>query len=93
MRLIEASKIGAAEQGALIAAVQAANDAIEASPTVENIADAIDSALKEITGNAFALDVDLGLSSPTFQSILRNVRLLLSGPSMKLYDHGGTGSA
>lgn len=86
IRLIEASKIGAAEQGALIAAVQAANDAIEASPTVENIADAIDSALEEITGNAFALDVDLGLSSPTFQSILRNVRLLLSGPSMKLYE-------
>src|SRR5690606_22191955 len=45
-----------------------------------------DSALEEITGNAFALDVDLGLSSPTFQSILRNVRLLLSGPSMKLYE-------
>lgn len=86
IRLIEASKIGAAEQGALIAAVQAANDAIEASPTVENIADAIDSALEEITGNAFALDVDLGLSSPTFQSILRNVRLLLSGPLMKLYE-------
>lgn len=86
IRLIEASKIGAAEQSALIAAVQAANVAIETSPTVENIAKAIDSALEEITGNAFGLDVDLGLSSPTFQSILRNVRLLLSGPTLKLYE-------
>lgn len=86
IRLIEASKVGTAEQNALIAAVQAANDAIEGSPAVKGIAQAIDGALKEVTGDAFALDVDLGLSSPTFQSILRNIRLLLSGPSMKLFE-------
>lgn len=86
IRLIEASKIGTAEQDALIAAVKNANDAIERSPAVKGIAKAIDDALEQVTGEAFALDVDLGLSAPTFQSILRNIRLLLSGPAMKLYE-------
>ncbi|XAZ26211.1 AAA family ATPase (plasmid) [Sinorhizobium sp. B11] len=86
IRLIEATKIGAAEQAALIAAVKAANDAIEKSPAIESVADAIDGALKDVTGEAFALDVDIGLSSPTFQSILRNIRILLSGPSLKSFE-------
>ncbi|MDW9364878.1 AAA family ATPase [Sinorhizobium meliloti] len=86
IRLIEATKIGAAEQAALIAAVKAANDAIEKSPAIESVADAIDGALKGVTGEAFALDVDIGLSSPTFQSILRNIRILLSGPSLKSFE-------
>ncbi|WP_245372356.1 ATP-dependent nuclease [Rhizobium leguminosarum] len=86
IRLIEATKIGAGEQAALIAAVKAANDAIEKSPAIESVADAIDRALKDVTGDAFALDVDIGLSSPTFQSILRNIRILLSGPSLKAFE-------
>lgn len=86
IRLIEATKIGAGEQAALIAAVKAANDAIEKSPAIESVADAIDGALKDVTGDAFALDVDIGLSSPTFQSILRNIRILLSGPSLKAFE-------
>ncbi|MDK1390019.1 AAA family ATPase [Sinorhizobium sp. 8-89] len=86
IRLIEATKIGAGEQAALIAAVKAANDAIEKSPAIESVADAIDGALKDVTGEAFSLDVDIGLSSPTFQSILRNIRILLSGPSLKSFE-------
>ncbi|MGR9466334.1 ATP-dependent nuclease [Rhizobium leguminosarum] len=86
IRLIEATKIGTAEQTALIAAVKTANDAIEKSPAIESIADAIDGALRDVTGEAFGLDVDIGLSSPTFQSILRNIRILLSGPSLKAFE-------
>lgn len=77
-RLIEASQINVAEQNALIDAVKAANDEIEASPTIQTIAGAIDTAFKEITGPAFSLNVDLGLSSPTFQSIIRNLIVLLT---------------
>jgi len=86
IRLIEATKIGAGEQAALIAAVKAANEAIEKSPAIESVANAIDGALKDVTGDAFALDVEIGLSSPTFQSILRNIRILLSGPTLKTFE-------
>jgi putative ATP-dependent endonuclease of OLD family len=77
-RLVEACAIPPAEQATLTAAVQTANDEIEGSPTIQAISEAIDGALKEISGPAFSLDVDLGLSAPTFQSIVRNLVVLLS---------------
>lgn len=77
-RLVEACAIPPAEQAALTAAVQTANDEIEGSPTIQAISESIDEALKEISGPAFSLDVDLGLSAPTFQSIVRNLVVLLS---------------
>lgn len=77
-KLIEASAIAEAEQAGLVAAIQQANDAIEASPTIQAISDAIDAALKEVTGPAFHFGVELGLSAASFQSIIRNLNLLLS---------------
>src|SRR5262249_23738505 len=67
-KLIEASAIDDVEQAALVAAIQHANDTIEVSPTIQAISGAIDAALKEITGPAFSLDVELGLSAASFQS-------------------------
>jgi putative ATP-dependent endonuclease of the OLD family len=77
-KLIEASAIAEAEQAGLVAAIQQANDTIEASPTIQAISNAIDAALKEVAGQAFSLDVELGLSAASFQSIVRNLNLLLS---------------
>lgn len=82
-KLIEASAIGEAEQASLVAAIQQANDTIEASPTIQSISDAIDAALKEVTGPAFDFDVELGLSAASFQSIIRNLNLLLSTEVMQ----------
>lgn len=85
-RLIEASEIKATEQQALIKAIQTANDTIEASPTVKSIATAVDRAFKEVTGPAFSMDVDLGLSAPTFQAIIRNINVLLSNSAMRKFE-------
>jgi putative ATP-dependent endonuclease of OLD family len=82
-RLIEASGIADAEQDSLVAAIQQANDTIEGSPTIQAISDSIDAALKEVTGPAFNLDVELGLSAASFQSIIRNLNLLLSTEVMQ----------
>jgi putative ATP-dependent endonuclease of OLD family len=79
MKLVEASEMAPAEQAAIVTAVRAVNAQIEGSPSVKDLAGSIDHALKEITGPAFALDVTLGLSAPTFQSIIRNLIVLLSG--------------
>jgi putative ATP-dependent endonuclease of the OLD family len=77
-RLIDACGIDLVEQAALVAAVETANAQIEGSPTIQAIAQAVDRAFKDITGPAFSLGVDLGLSSPSFQSIIRNLIILLS---------------
>ncbi len=79
MKLVEASKVDPAEQSAIVAAVESVNAQIEGSPSIRDLAGAVDAALKEITGPAFSLDVGLGLSAPTFQSIMRNLIVLLSG--------------
>ena len=86
MRLIEASNIGLAEQQTLVDAVRNANAQIEASPTIQAIAASIDSSLKEITGPAFSLDVELGLSSPTFQAVVRNLIVLLSNSTVRQFE-------
>lgn len=86
MRLIETSNIGAAEQQTLVEAVRVANAQIEASPTIQAIAASIDASLKEITGPAFSLDVELGLSSPTFQAIVRNLIVLLSNATVRQFE-------
>jgi putative ATP-dependent endonuclease of OLD family len=85
-RLIEASEIDATEQQELIAAIKEANDKIEASPKILSIAQAVDAAFKEITGPAFAMDVDLGLSAPSFQAIIRNINVLISNVAMKKFE-------
>jgi putative ATP-dependent endonuclease of OLD family len=85
-RLIEASDIGEAEQQSLVEAIQQANDSIEASPTIQALSAAIDSALKGVTGPAFSLDVDLGVSAPSFQSIVRNLNVLLSSEAIQRFE-------
>lgn len=79
MKLIEASEVDPAEQAVIVAAVKAANAQIEGSPSIKDLANSVDVALKDITGPAFSLDVGLGLSAPTFHSIMRNLIILLSG--------------
>lgn len=85
-KLIEASNIGGPEQANLINAVRTANATIEASPTIRGIATAIDTAFGEISGPAFKLGVELGLSEPTFQSIVRNLVVLLTSASLSQYE-------
>ncbi len=90
-QLIEACEISAAEQETLVQAVQTANASIEASPTIRSLAEAIDSSFKEVTGPAFSMDVDLGLSAPTFQAIVRNLKVLLSGQILKVFEPKSNG--
>lgn len=85
-RLIEVSGIDKSEQDVLVEAVRFANAQIEASPTIKAIATAIDGSLKEISGPAFSLDVELGLSSPSFQSIVRNLIVLLTNTNVKQFE-------
>ena len=92
-KLIEASNIDAKEQATLVDAIKSANDKIEDSPTIKALASAIDASLKDVAGPAFSLDVGLGLTHPSFESIVRNIKVLLSGPAIKNFEprHNGLG--
>lgn len=86
LRLIEASNVAADEQEAIVDAVKVANAQVESTNTLTGVATAVDKALKELTGPAFGLDVKLGLSSPSFMAILRNLIVLLSNSTVKDFE-------
>lgn len=90
-RLIEACEIGQDEQNALINILNTANQQIAASATIAEIATAIDLSFKEVAGPAFSMDVTLGLSEATFQSIVRNLKMLLSDLSLQSFEPARNG--
>jgi putative ATP-dependent endonuclease of the OLD family len=90
-RLIDAMEINQAEQENLLAALRKANEEIAAAPTIGLIAKAIDTSFKTVTGPAFAMDVDLGLAEPSFHSIVRALRILLTNAAMEDFDPSSNG--
>lgn len=90
-RLIDAMEIDDDEREQLLDALRNANAEIAGADTIGEIANAIDSALKEVTGPAFSMDVGLGLAEPTFQAIIRALRILLTNAAMTDFDPSSNG--
>jgi putative ATP-dependent endonuclease of the OLD family len=90
-RLIDAMEIDPAEQETLLDALRKANDEIAAAPTIDAIAKAIDASFKKVTGPAFSMDVDLGLAEPSFQAIVRALRILLTNAALTDFDPSTNG--
>jgi putative ATP-dependent endonuclease of OLD family len=90
-KLIEASEIDAAEQSFLVDILSEANKQIAGSPTIGQIARSTDTSFKGVSGPAFSMDVSLGLADPSFQSITRSLRILLSNVGMKRFEPARNG--
>ncbi|WFP74649.1 ATP-dependent endonuclease [Mesorhizobium sp. WSM4906] len=90
-RLVDAMKIDLAEQKTLLDALRKANDQIAHAPSIDAIAKAIDESLKKVTGPAFSMDIDLGLAEPSFQAIVRALRILLTNTAMENFDPSSNG--
>lgn len=91
VRLIEAFEIAPDQQDALIKILNEANKQIEQSPSIAAIAGAVDGSFKNVSGPAFEMDVTLGLASATFQSIIRNLKVLLSDLALTNFDPSRNG--
>lgn len=91
VRLIEAFDVPDAEQDALVTILTEANDKIEASKTIAEIANAIDSSFKKVSGPAFEMGATLGLSAATFQAIIRNLKILLSDHVLQSFEASRNG--
>jgi putative ATP-dependent endonuclease of OLD family len=90
-RLIEAMEIEEDEQEELLDALRTANKEIAEAPTVGEIANAINDSFKKVTGPAFSMDVDLGLAEPSFQAIVRALRILMTNSAMTKFDPSSNG--
>jgi putative ATP-dependent endonuclease of the OLD family len=90
-RLIDAMEIDPDEQEELVDALRIANEEIAGAPTIDVIAKAIDASFEKVTGPAFSMDIDLGLAEPSFQSIVRSLRILLTNTAMQKFDPSSNG--
>lgn len=90
-RLIDAMEIDPAEKEALLEILREANKAIAASPSIGAISGAIDKSFKGVTGPAFSMDIALGLAEPSFQSIIRALRILLTNNALSDFDPSSNG--
>ncbi len=90
-RLINAMEIDQDEQEKLLEKLREANQGIAESPSVEAIAEAIDKSFKAVTGPAFSMDVGLGVAEPSFQAIVRALRILMSNAAMRDFDPSSNG--
>jgi putative ATP-dependent endonuclease of the OLD family len=90
-RLVDAMEIAPTDQEKLVAILKEANDKIAADPCVDTIAKAIDDAFEKVTGPAFKMDIGLGLAEPSFQSVIRALRILLSNAAMTNFEPSSNG--
>ena len=90
-RLIDAMEIEPDEQEELLDALRKANEEIATAETIDEIAKAIDASFKKVTGPAFSMDVALGLAEPSFQAIVRALRILLTNAAMQDFDPSSNG--
>jgi putative ATP-dependent endonuclease of the OLD family len=92
-RLIATVDMPEAEKQTLIDALKAANTAVATTPAIKTAAEAIDRSYNETAGEAFKLNVKLGMSDPSFASISRSLTLLLSDGELKDFetDRNGLG--
>lgn len=90
-RLINAMEIDQDEQEKLLERLREANQGIAESPSVEAIAEAIDKSFKSVTGPAFSMDLGLGVAEPSFQAIVRALRILMSNAAMSDFDPSSNG--
>ena len=90
-RLINAMEIDSDEQENLLDTLRLANEKIASAETKDEIAKAIDASFKKVTGPAFSMDVGLGIAEPSFQALIRALRILLTNAAMQDFDPSSNG--
>jgi len=90
-RIIRSLKLSRTEQDRLVGILQKANLDISSTKTIEDLGDLLSESLSSTAGEAFDLDVELGMSTPTFASIERNLTLLLSSDTHEDFEPSQNG--
>jgi putative ATP-dependent endonuclease of OLD family len=81
-KLLTIADIPEAEKTALVTILRNANSEITGTPTIAGTGTSIQESFKQTAGDAFPLEVRLGMADPSFASISRSLTVLLSDPSL-----------
>lgn len=81
-KLLTSNDIPEEEQQELVNVLHDANKKIASSATIGSIGNDISSSFEDAAGEAFSMDVKLGMASPSFDDISRGLTVLLTDKSM-----------
>ena len=90
-RVLGVSDFGDDEKEALVSILREANTAIEAQPTIETAGKAIRKAFSKTSGEAHEMGLKLGMSEPSFASISRSLKILLSNSAINDFEPNRNG--
>ncbi|MBN1902388.1 AAA family ATPase [Candidatus Sumerlaeota bacterium] len=90
-KLLDVIDIPQDKKNELVERIKRANDEVSDQSEIKDLAYHINTSLEYSVGSKFALDVRLGMASPTFSSISRALRVLLSGQGLEEADPSRNG--
>ena len=90
-RLLSVSDISDDEKDTLVGILRTANEQIEEQPTINQTGTEIHESFANAVGEAFQMNLRLGLSEPSFTSIARSLTILLSNDAISDFDPGRNG--
>ena len=85
-RILSTNEIEDEEKTALVDIMRDANRLVEEQPTIGATGESIRTSFEKAAGEAFAMDVKLGMTDPSFASITRSLKVLLSNPSLSDFE-------
>jgi putative ATP-dependent endonuclease of OLD family len=85
-RILNTSDIPAAEKDALVEILRQANQSLEDAQSIAAAGKAINAAFNAAAGEAFHMDLRLGMVDPSFASISRSLTVLLSNSGIKDFE-------
>ena len=85
-RLLSESGISEEEKEKLVGVLRQANRDITDTPTIREAGEAIDKAFSATAGEAFQMDVRLGMSDPSFAAIAKGLTVLLSNEAIQDFE-------
>ncbi|MDA7980876.1 MAG: AAA family ATPase [Pirellulales bacterium] len=90
-RILNSSEISDDEREALVEILRNANQSIEGQPTISQTGIGIRDSFAIASGEAFQMDLKLGMAEPSFSSIARSLKVLLSNDSLSDFEPARNG--
>lgn len=90
-RMLNATDVEQEEKDGIVKILRNANEQVADTPTIKSAGEAINAAFTESAGEAYDMEVRLGMVDPSFASIARGLTVLLSNDALTDFESSKNG--
>jgi putative ATP-dependent endonuclease of the OLD family len=90
-RILGVSQFAEEEKQSVVDILRTANAQIEAQPTIGDVGEAIKESFANAAGEAFEMNVKLGMADPSFAAVARSLKVLLSNGALQDFEPARNG--